>query len=334
MGKAGRLACIFVPMGLTVVALILLVLLGLAQTNADSYYLSNLYFLRANTTGVSADHTSGFTDNPANNVTDSADISNGHIVVYNYYSVGLWNYCAGGGVMGVAGTENEDPAANVAFCTPRDVHFAFNPITVWGLDSTFTTEFFSKDLTDALSAYESSMSKAIGPLYIVTVCAAGVQIILGLFAIMSRLGSLVTTLSALVTTVLAGAFAIVSTIAFLTLDGAFNAALNKEGFSFEYGAQALAYTWLVVAFSLVGTLFWAFSSCCCSGKSDRSSRRGRGGEKLLGADNGEYGYQRMGSPQPPAGFGGHGGATAYSMGPISAPAGREGAYEPYRQVGA
>ena len=331
MGKGGRLACIFVPMALTVVALIFLVLIGLGQTNSSSYYLSNLYFLRANATGA-AGHL-GFTGNAANNETASADIQNGHIVMYNAYSVGLWNYCAGGGMVGNATADGLDPASKVAFCTGRDVHFAFNPVQVWGLDNTFTTQFFSKDLNNALNAYENGLAKAIGPLYIVTVVAAGVQIIIGLFAVLSRIGSLFTTLSACFTTICAFAFAVITTIAYFSLEAAFNEALDKEGFHFDHGAQAFAYTWLAVVLFIVGTLFWAFSSCCCSGENRRGRGRGRGGdEKGYPLQEQSYGYQRMGSPNPGVGAGAfHPGAQPTAYGPSSAPVGRANAYEPYRQ---
>ena len=46
MGKAGRFACIFVPMALTLASLICIILVGLGGTNKSSSTLSNLYFFK------------------------------------------------------------------------------------------------------------------------------------------------------------------------------------------------------------------------------------------------------------------------------------------------
>ena len=322
MGKGGRIACIFVPMALTIVSLVLLALVGLGQTNSKSYYLSNLYFLRANVSGAAA-HGELFDSKP-NNQTVSADVSDGHIELYNSYSIGLWNYCAGGGL--VSNETNKlhnytDPAGDVAFCSGRETDFAFNPTLVWGLPSAFTTRFFSSSLDKALSDYENGLAHAIGPLYIVTVGLAALNVLIGIGAIFSRIGSILTTLASLATAAFAFGFAIVSTIAYFGLEGAFNEALKSENITVAHGAQVFAFVWLVVAASLTATLFWAFSSCCVSG---RSSHRDRPVKEVAYGGSGT-GYQRMSGGEPA--YGQSVPLTQYGAGP-----GREGAYEPFRHA--
>jgi len=321
MGKAARIACIFVPMALTVVALVLLALVGLGQTNSGSQFLSDVYFLRANLTGA-ASH-SDLLHNPKTNETVSGDVdSSGDIILYNSYSIGIWNYCAGGGVVGNETAGNgTDPATSVAFCSPPETQFSFDPEEVWGLTSTFTTKFFSGDLDSALHTYENGLAHAIGPLYIITVALAAASVLVGVGAIFSRIGSIVTTLVSLATTAFSFGFAVVATVAYFGLEGAFNSALDSEGIQVHHGVDAFVFVWLSVACLLVGSLFWAFSSCCVSGKS--SHRRDRG-VKEIAYGGPASGYQRM-----EGNAGGYNGAavplTSYGQG-------REQGYEPYRQA--
>ena len=46
MGKAGRLACIFLPMVLTIISLILLIVVGIGGWNRNDSNLSSLYFFK------------------------------------------------------------------------------------------------------------------------------------------------------------------------------------------------------------------------------------------------------------------------------------------------
>jgi hypothetical protein len=46
MGKAGRIACIFSPMALTIAALVTLVLVGLGGTNKGDSTLEKYYFFK------------------------------------------------------------------------------------------------------------------------------------------------------------------------------------------------------------------------------------------------------------------------------------------------
>ena len=116
-----------------------------------------------------------------------------------------------------------------------------------------------------------------------------------------QVSSLFTLGSVLTSTVLFGAFV-----------AAFRTLLAPYGIAVSLGTSALICTWLSVIFSWTATLFWLFSVCCCSGRSNPHHRgnkgglwnadpeggRGRGGvraEKTGGSGN--YGnYERVSSP--------------------------------------
>ena len=46
MGKAGRIACIAIPMVLTIISLILLIVIGIGGWNKNDSNLSSLYFFK------------------------------------------------------------------------------------------------------------------------------------------------------------------------------------------------------------------------------------------------------------------------------------------------
>ncbi|MCJ1440408.1 MAG: hypothetical protein MMC23_000891 [Stictis urceolatum] len=330
MGKAGRIFCIAVPLALTLISLVFLVLIGLAQTNKDSNYLSNLYYVRANLSAAPASVTE---NRKALNTTDpAAKDSDGNIKIEDFYTIGLWNYCAGNGknVSTSSASLGQSSAQKVNYCTSRQTKFAFDPEAAWGLDKDFTTKHFSDKLNSALDKYESTFSKIIGPFYILTVTSAGVTALISIAAIFSRLGSLATTIAASLTSLLSFVFAAVATAAYAVLAGAFNAALKDQKIHFSLGPSMFIYMWLTFAVSFVAMLFWALSSCCCSGKSSRTHKsKGHKGE-YQNLHGGEAGY-----PMQTGGWSGQG-AQAYGVGhghhqpqgSFGGPAG--GAYEPYR----
>lgn len=53
---------------------------------------------------------------------------------------------------------------------------------------------------------------------------------------------------------------------------ALNETLGDYGIDFTTSTHTLGVTWLATAFTLLATLFWLFSACCCSGKSNPHHR--------------------------------------------------------------
>lgn len=165
------------------------------------------------------------------------------------------------------------------------------------------------------------------------------------------------------------AASIISTILFTALVEALRATLHGHDISITLSRHTLGVTWLAALCSCAATLFWLFSACCCSGKSNphhhsnrsapaadgvfgagfKAPTRGRGGlrvEKTAG------GYERVASPFLGAGHDDHvplrdmgampgqGHMGAYSEGGYAGAYGGQrhqgggggggGAFEPYR----
>jgi hypothetical protein len=101
-------------------------------------------------------------------------------------------------------------------------------------------------------------------------------------------------------------------VLFATLTGALETILHPYGIKLSMGDHALVVTWLSVLFSWAATLFWLFSVCCCSGRSNPHHRSNKGGlwaAEPKGQGYGDYGragrglkvektggYERVASP--------------------------------------
>lgn len=332
MGKAGRFACIFTPMALTIASLVCLVIIGLGGTNQSNDTFNNLYFFRANTSKITVDPSevnippSALTEAIFNDTT-SAVKSNLHI--YDFYHVSLFNYCAGN-FTGDA-TSNSSTSDLVTYCSPHTNEFWFNPVEVWGLNNTNIDQLFSSELRNGLAAYQTT-ARWMFIAYVVTVIATIIEILVGFFALFSRLGSVATTIVSGISSLFFMAFALTSTILYSVLVGTFNDALTKYDIRGNLGHNIYVTIWLGAALSLGAGLFWMFSSCCCSGRSDKIKGYGDGhpakGHK----------YDRVGSPMPPHGGFGYGQPAAqgyqvpssHHMGPIGAQ--KHTSYEPFRHV--
>ncbi|KAL8850081.1 MAG: hypothetical protein Q9221_005007 [Calogaya cf. arnoldii] len=320
MGKAGRFACIFTPMALSIASLICLIIIGLGGTNKNNATYNSLYFFRANTTDINVSPTdlniphNPLTDAIINQTTDAAKEA---LDVKDFYHVSLWNYCAG---------DFENGQDKVTYCSPRKNQFWFNPVEVWGLNNTGVEKLFSDELRSGLDAYQKA-AKWMFIAYVVAVVATIVEIFVGVFALFSRLGSLATTIVSTVSSLFLIGFALTATILYTTLMGSFNEAVKQYNIRGSLGHNMFVVTWLAVAFSFAAGLFWLISSCCCSGRSnkikygDESGRKGK--------------YERVDSP-----YGHRDGAAHFQSGPgYQAPhhgvplnnvGNKPTAYEPYR----
>jgi hypothetical protein len=326
MGRATRFVCVFVPFFLTAASLTFQIMVGLGGTNAKNNYLSNIYFLQANTTTLA--NNASFASIPTNSATDPADKdADGNIIIKNYYDIGLWGYCAGSGpntsatVLSLGQTSNQA----VDFCTAKQLHFSFDPRVVWGINSSFvansTTKYIgtelnvfgndlNNDLNSALDSYTSVASKWISTLYIIAVVATGVELLVGIFGLFSRLGSVFTSIASFISSCFLWAFTILATVTYVGLAKVLTAGLTQYGVTFYIGRTMFIYMWLAVACSLVSGLFWAFSACCCSGHSRRPEYYEKGAP---------YTYENIDGPH-----------QQQHAPPLNYVGGRPTAYEPYR----
>lgn len=102
----------------------------------------------------------------------------------DFYTISLWGYCAG---------NKTNDGYEVDYCSKPKASFWFNPVEIWNLNETGVDELFPSNLNRALDIYET-VSKWMFVAYTVAVIATIIELIVGLSAIFSRLGSLVTSL--------------------------------------------------------------------------------------------------------------------------------------------
>lgn len=120
-------------------------------------------------------------------------------------------------------------------------------------------------------------------------------IIIGLLAICSRWGSLLTWILSVISTFFTIASVLTSTVLFSILVKALNEVLDPYGVKLTLGHNALVAGWVGVAFSVGATFFWVFSICCCSGRSNPHHKSNKGGlwnaePKGRGYGNDEEGF--------------------------------------------
>ena len=340
MGKAGRFACIFTPMALTIASLVCLIIVGLGGTNKNNSTYNNLYFFRANTSDITIDPSD--LNLPANTpisgiLNDTTSTVTSALGVAEFYHVSLWNYCSGDFSKNSSGGVTD----HVTYCSPHQNEFWFNPISVWHLNNTVVDHLLDKEIRSGLNTYRV-VAKWMSIAYIVALIATILEILIGILALFSRLGSLATTIVSTISSIFVFAFALTATILYATLTGTFNDALKKYNIHGNLGHNIYVVTWMAVAFSLAAGFFWLISSCCCSGRSDRIKGYGDGpARRRFRDEQGPYQYERVESPLR----GGQAYGTApyqagpgYQAPPQGTPLGNMGsrgtAYEPFRHENA
>jgi hypothetical protein len=101
----------------------------------------------------------------------------------DFYEIYMWNYCRGSTVNG---TET------VTYCSPRQAKYSFDPFTEWGLSSATALKFVNGSIDSAMHAYQKgSMWMFIA--YTIAFWVTVATVVIGLFAICSRVGSCLTT---------------------------------------------------------------------------------------------------------------------------------------------
>ncbi|KAL2863826.1 SUR7/PalI family protein [Aspergillus lucknowensis] len=327
MGKAGRFVCIFTPYVLTIASLISLVIVGLGCTDNGTNSIRDLYFFRADLRDING--SAPIQQNAVSDVLDDLNLSvdDGDISaaldevqkyfrIPDFYNIGLFGYCEGN----VTSNDNY----RVSNCSSPKVEFWFDPAKVWNLDTLGLQNALPKDVDDALDVYRN-VSKWMSVAYIIAFAATGLELLLGITAIFSRWGSCVTTLIAIAAFLFTAAASATSTAMFAVVSGVFNDKIKPYGIEGHMGRNIYVATWLATAFSLAGALFWAISSCCCSGRSPYNHRHGR--NRGMTAEKAPYTYEAVGSgyPSPQQPY-----TTAAPQYP-HAPQ-RTTSYEPFRHV--
>jgi hypothetical protein len=294
---------------LTLTAFICLLLVQLGGIDKSNDMLNSINFFTADlsnftTTSISGDSLLAQALQEVQTTGAIADI----------YQVHLWNYCTA--------NSTSDGTDKIDHCSKRKQNFVFDPVKIWGLEVANSTraaagnsnnavEAAINNVANNLSEYEEKILGSTGKKALNTYRTAGkwmfiayqaafwttlATIVLGIFAVCSRWGSLLTWILALVrshsllsayrdlkltflqvSTVLTFLAALTSTILFSILVPALNKVLDEYGIRLTLSTTHLAVVWLAVAFSLSASLFWLFSVCCCSGRSNPHHRSNKGG---------------------------------------------------------
>ncbi|KAL2822731.1 SUR7/PalI family-domain-containing protein [Aspergillus cavernicola] len=326
MGKAGRIVCIVTPYLLTVAALICLIIVGIGSTDNGTDSLRDLYFSQADLRDLNSSSPiqSSVSDvlDDLNISVDDGDISTAleevqkYFNIPDFYNIGLLGYCEG---------NITNDKYHVSNCSSPKAEFWFNPVDVWNLATLGLENALPDDVDNALNVYKN-VSKWMFVAYVIAFAATALELLLGITAIFSRWGSCVTTLIAIAAFLFTAAASATSTAMFAVVTGVFNDQIKPYGIEGSMGRNIYAATWLATAFSLAAALFWAISSCCCSGRSPYNHRHGRNRGSIT-AEKAPYTYEPVGSaypsPQPP-----------YTAAPPQYPQGpqRTTSYEPFRHV--
>nr|POE86947.1 sur7 family protein pun1 [Quercus suber] len=292
MGKAGRAACIFVPWALTVASFVCLVLIELGGSNKSSGELNSLYFMQANFSGFTTANAGDLANSTT--LTTSLEYAKSENLLRDIYQIHLWNFCT---------ADNAD--GTIDHCSKRTANFVFDPLEIWGLNSSdstsastatttgdnavqsaianaknniegFENELLGESGKKALDAYRT-VAKWMFIAYEVSFWTTLATIIVSILAIFSRIGSFVTWFLSVVSTIFTILAVLTSTILFAALTGALASILKPYQIHLQLGAHTLAITWLAALLSLAATLFWLLSVCCCSGASNPHHRANKGG---------------------------------------------------------
>lgn len=290
MGKEGRFACIFTPYLLSIASLICIILVGSGCTRTGSWTLDHLYFFRFNLEHMSASAVNtqqvqtllNQANLPAigvNQVQNAVSQIQHGVNVKDFYSVGLWGYCDG--------YITNNTVYHTNWCSQPKAEFYFNPLRVWGLDNSAMKSQLPSGYNNAMKMYRDA-SKWMFIAYILSFVTTILELIVGFSAIFSRWGSCATTLISTAAFCFTAAASITATVLFTILKASVEGPLKPYGIRGYMGARMFATTWLAVVFALGASIFWMFSSCCCSGR-DSDNRDSFAGEKS------PYDYGPLGS---------------------------------------
>ncbi|KEQ68462.1 hypothetical protein M436DRAFT_18426, partial [Aureobasidium namibiae CBS 147.97] len=249
MGKAGRAVCIFTPMALTIASFVCVLLINLGGISKSSNTLNDLHFFTADFTNFTTD---------SSTLGTVINLAKEEGFISNKYEIFLWNYCDTGN-----GTSSQD----ITYCSPRHTGFWFNPYQVWSLEKALN----ATDTRKSIDLYKK-LSKWMFAAYFAGLWALVLTIVFGIFAVCSRFGSFLTWICAIISTILIFGGSITATVMFSILVSTLHEKLKDYNVKVSLSTHLLAVTWLATAFILLATLFWLFSCCCCSGKSNPHHR--------------------------------------------------------------
>lgn len=176
------------------------------------------------------------------------------------YKVSLWNYCG--------------KTDGKSSCTKAKFDWASTQLNTTSLTSATdpsVTVNLPKEVKGALKTFEH-VSKWTQVVYIVAIISAAIELIFGLFAICSRIGSCCTMIVSSISTTAIIAASIMATVQASVVVGALKTAAKAYGVNARFNTSFLAATWASAAFSIAAGLFWLFTMCCCASSHDKKNK--------------------------------------------------------------
>jgi hypothetical protein len=183
----------------------------------------DLYFFKADTSNITLDQKTILDKLPENVPMPSSDILDAiqgtanSGVLKDFYQVGLFSYCEGD-------RDEKTGKETITYCSPRKFQFYFNPMEVWQLKNTSIQNVLGEDFDKGMNVYKK-VAGWMNWAFVITLILTAAEFVIGIFAIFSRWGSLVTTIVSSAQTVFAIAAAATATAIYTTLLTAFKSVL-------------------------------------------------------------------------------------------------------------
>lgn len=291
-----------------------------ANLSISSSSLTNLESLisRRDSAHFSSSITTALNQAATSESSSSINITASDLGLADSYRVTLWNYCSVTG----SNVTCTKPAFNWAASALNTSSLSSLASSTTGITVTLPTE-----VTTALKTF-TTVEKWTEVVYIIAIVATAIELVLGFFAMCSRVGSCCTFLLSGFSTVAIIAASIMATILSSTVVGSIDSVAKAYGVKSSINTHFLSVTWLAVAFSLASGLFWMFTICCCA--SDHASRN-KSAKKPWGRNRGQSddaekmipvgAYQRVGEPETSYAGQQHG---IYNQQPAAHPQGQYG----------
>ncbi|KAJ5775181.1 uncharacterized protein N7511_000192 [Penicillium nucicola] len=267
MTHKGRIACIFIPYVLTLASLVCIIIVGLGCIKPTSGALSEVYFLRVNLQNVSNGtqsiskienilHDRNITSIDSEGISEIVSRIQSNSTGKDFYQIGLWGYCDG---------EISSGNYELTNCSQPKSVFYFDPLSVWRLKNDSVVNGLPKGYHRFSNTYKALL-RWMSIAYILAFVTTILEIAIGALAILSRWGSCVTTIVAVVALLFTAAASATSTTIFVLIRSTAGPILAAYGIHLSIGKHILAATWMATFFSMIGLMYWTCSVCCCSGR--------------------------------------------------------------------
>jgi len=220
----------------------------------------------------------------------------------DFYLVNIMNYCQG--TFSVKG-DDEHGVWSIDKCHGVKTGFTFQPVTLLSQGKALEDKIPQK-VRDAQKYMDSLWHFMVGS-FITGFGANIVTFIIGWFGLLSRWGSFITTLFAVIAAVGTFMGAVLSTILMNSLKLAFEKTKEDFAVTATVFVRPVYYSWAAWVFSAGAVIFWTASACCCSGRT----------KAVMG------GEEKAATPASTAGFGGLIGKVKGAVG-----GGKQGSYVP------